>query len=158
MHWQNPPANTEEAGDEGSIPGSGRSPGKGKGNLRQHSCLEDPMERRAWGAAVHGVAESVMTGHAHTGQNVSFFLQECLSHGSLCSIMFSSRPRSNPPRLAAVSASQREAAAGSGPGTQTWAGGELGVCAPWVMAGTWRSLGLLGALIHLASSPFCILH
>ena len=50
------------AGDTGSIPGSGRSPGEGNGNLLQYSCLENPMEKGARRAAVHGVAkESDMT-------------------------------------------------------------------------------------------------
>ena len=40
----------------GSIPGSGRSPGVGNGNPLQYSCLEKPMDRGAWWAAVHGVA------------------------------------------------------------------------------------------------------
>ena len=44
-------------GDPGSIPGSGRSPGEGNGSPLQYSCLENPMGRGAWGAAVHGVAE-----------------------------------------------------------------------------------------------------
>ena len=44
------------AGDLGSIPGLGRSPGEGKGNPLQYSCLENPMERGAWQAKVHGVA------------------------------------------------------------------------------------------------------
>jgi len=56
---KNSPAN---AGDMGSIPGPGRSSGKGKGNPLQYSCLENPMERGAWQATVHGVAkESDMT-------------------------------------------------------------------------------------------------
>ena len=42
------------AGDPGSIPGSGRSPGEGNGNLLQNSCLENPMDRKAWWAVVHG--------------------------------------------------------------------------------------------------------
>ena len=45
-------------GDLGSIPGSGRSPGEGNGNPLQYSCLENPMDRRAWWATVHGVAKS----------------------------------------------------------------------------------------------------
>ena len=45
-------------GDPGSIPESGRSPGEGNGNLLQYSCLENPMDRGAWKAAVHGVAKS----------------------------------------------------------------------------------------------------
>ena len=52
---KNLPAN---AGDMGSIPGSGRSPGEGNGNTFQYSCLENPMDRGAWWAAVHGVAKS----------------------------------------------------------------------------------------------------
>ena len=37
-----------KAGDPGSIPGSGRSPGKGNGNPLHYSCLENPMDREAW--------------------------------------------------------------------------------------------------------------
>ena len=47
-----------EAGDAGSISGSGRSPGGGHGNPLQYSCLENPMERGVWLATVHGVAKS----------------------------------------------------------------------------------------------------
>ena len=55
----NLPAN---AGALGSSPGLGRSPGEGNGNLLQYSCLENPMDRRAWWATVHGVTkESDMT-------------------------------------------------------------------------------------------------
>ena len=46
------------AGDLGSIPGLGRSPGEGNGNPLQYPCLENLMERGAWWAAVHGVAKS----------------------------------------------------------------------------------------------------
>ena len=49
------------AGDPGSIPGWGRYPGEGKGNPLQHSCLENPMDRGAWRATVHGVAKSRAT-------------------------------------------------------------------------------------------------
>ena len=50
------------AGDLGSIPGLGRSPGEGNGNPLQDSCLENPMDGGAWRATVHGVAkESDMT-------------------------------------------------------------------------------------------------
>ena len=44
------------AGDLGSISGSGRSSGEGNGNPFQYSCLENPMDRGAWWAIVHGVA------------------------------------------------------------------------------------------------------
>ena len=46
------------AGDLGSIPGLGRSPGEGNGNPLQSSCLENPMDKGAWWATVHGVAKS----------------------------------------------------------------------------------------------------
>ena len=49
------------AGDPGSIPDSGKSPGEGNGNSLQYSCLEDPMDRGAWWTAVHGITESDMT-------------------------------------------------------------------------------------------------
>ena len=48
---KNLPAN---AGDAGSILGSGRGPGVGNGNPRQYSCLENPIDRAAWWATVHG--------------------------------------------------------------------------------------------------------
>ena len=43
------------AGDPGSIPGLGRSPGEGNGNPLQYSCLENPMERRAWRTTAHEI-------------------------------------------------------------------------------------------------------
>ena len=52
---KNLPAN---AGDVGSIPGSGRSPEGGKGNPLQDSCLGNPMDRGAWWASAHGVTKS----------------------------------------------------------------------------------------------------
>ena len=63
VHWKiwgfpggsvvkNLPAN---AGDQGLIPGSGRSPGEGNGNPLQNSCLVNPMDRGAWWDTVHGV-------------------------------------------------------------------------------------------------------
>ena len=47
------------AGDPGSVPGSGRSPGEGNGNPLQYSCLENPMDRGAWLAIVHTVTQSI---------------------------------------------------------------------------------------------------
>ena len=52
---KNPPS---IAGDAGSVPRSGRAPGGGNANLLQDSCLENPRDRRAWWATVHGVTTS----------------------------------------------------------------------------------------------------
>ena len=46
------------AGDPGLTPGWGRSPGVGNGNPLQYFCLENPMDRGAWQATVHGIAKS----------------------------------------------------------------------------------------------------
>ena len=54
---KNPPAS---AGDLCSIPGSGKSPGEGKGNILQYSCLEDPRDRGAWGATAHVAIKNLM--------------------------------------------------------------------------------------------------
>ena len=57
--------NAGNSGDVGSIPGLGRSPGGGQGNPLQGSCLENPMDRGAWRATVHGAAESQTQLRAH---------------------------------------------------------------------------------------------
>ena len=58
LEVKNLPVNAEDAGDAASIPGLGRSPGGGHGNPHQYSCLENPVDRGAWWAAVHRVAKS----------------------------------------------------------------------------------------------------
>ena len=63
LNWtvvKNPPANAGDTREAGSIPGSGRSPGVGKGTLLQYPCLENSMGRGAWWATVHGAAKSRM--------------------------------------------------------------------------------------------------
>ena len=50
--------NAGDIRDMGSIPGLGRSPGGGHGNPLQYSCLENPTDRGAWWAIVHGIAKS----------------------------------------------------------------------------------------------------
>ena len=55
---KNPPANAGNIREIGSIPWSGRSPGRGNGNPLLHSCLENFMDRGAWWGMVHGVAKS----------------------------------------------------------------------------------------------------
>ena len=56
-----PPANAGDIRDVGSIPGLGRSPGGGNGNLLQDSCLENPTDKGARWATVHGVTEEDTT-------------------------------------------------------------------------------------------------
>ena len=65
---KNPPASAGGAGDVALIPELGRSPGEGDGNPLQYSCLDNPMERGAWRATVHGVTESQtrLSAHTHT--------------------------------------------------------------------------------------------
>ena len=55
---KNPPANSGDAREVGSIPGWRRSSGGGNGNPLQYSCLENFMDRGAWQATVHGVTKS----------------------------------------------------------------------------------------------------
>ena len=55
---KNPPASAGDTRDAGSIPGSGRSPEEGNGNLFQCSCLEKSMDRETWQAIVHGTSEN----------------------------------------------------------------------------------------------------
>ena len=79
-------------GDLGSIPGSGTSPGEGNGNPLQYSCLENPMDRGAWYATVHGVAKSQtrlsdFTFTFHSNHYYSLSLS-CL--GLVCSFLFPS--------------------------------------------------------------------
>ena len=53
-----PSYNAGDAGDTGSVPGSGRSPGGGHRNPLQYSCLVSSMDRGAWWATVHGVTKN----------------------------------------------------------------------------------------------------
>ena len=61
---KNPSANAGDVRDAGLIPRLGRSPGEGNGNSLQYSCLENPMDRGAWQATVHGVAKELDTTEA----------------------------------------------------------------------------------------------
>ena len=55
---KNPPANAGDVKDAGSVPESGRSPGRGHGNPPQYSCLENAKDRGAWQATVYEVTRS----------------------------------------------------------------------------------------------------
>ena len=71
-------ASAYNAGDMGSIHGSGKSPGEGNGNPLQYSCLENPMDREAWWATGHGVAKS----QTRLSDFTSLPLPPCLLHFS----------------------------------------------------------------------------
>ena len=66
LSGKEPEANTGETGDAGSMPGSGRPPGGGNGNLLLYSCLENPMDRGIWWVTVRGVAKNWTQLSAHT--------------------------------------------------------------------------------------------
>ena len=87
------------AGDPGSILGSGRSPWEGTGNLLQYSCLENAMDRGTWQAIVHGVAKNwtwLSDSHTHTHTHTHFI------HFSGTTPPPCAVPHSSPPALTAV--------------------------------------------------------
>ena len=68
---QNPPANTGDIRDRDSIPGLGRSPGGEHGNpILQYSCLENPVDRGAWWATVHGGRKETLLMLLSTAQHL----------------------------------------------------------------------------------------
>ena len=79
---KNPPVNAGDPGDLDSVPELGRSPGGGNGNPLQYSCLENPMDRGAWRAEVHGVAKS-QTGPSMHVRGICGFGITCCGLGSL---------------------------------------------------------------------------
>ena len=75
---KNSPANAETTGDVSSIPGSERSPGRGKGNPLQYSCLENPTDRGAWKVTVHRVTKSQTQESTHSASTtLSSLLKLC---------------------------------------------------------------------------------
>ena len=84
------------AGDLGSIPGSGRSPGGGNGNPLQYSCLENPMDRGTWQTVIHGVTKSWTRLSDYTTTAAAFLLRDArLTPGTKwfrganrCSVLF----------------------------------------------------------------------
>ena len=78
---KNLPANTGDTRDTSLIPGWGRSPEGGNGSSLQCSCLENSMDRGAWWATVHGVADSDTAEHTHTHTHTHTYEHP---HTSLC--------------------------------------------------------------------------
>ena len=80
----NLPANAGMSRDVGSIPGSGRSLGEGTGNPLQYYCLENHMDRGAWRATVHGVAEldtlKQLSTHAYEHMHNFYYLKMLLEY------------------------------------------------------------------------------
>ena len=69
---KNLPANAEDAGDLDLTPGLGKAPGGGNGYSLWYSCLENPMDREAWQATVHGVVRSQTQLRMQAGPPVHF--------------------------------------------------------------------------------------
>ena len=77
------------AGDPGSIPGLGRSPGEGNGNPLQYSCLENPMGRGAWRATVLGVTKSQtqLSDYHFTSLQISLYRCDWRADKDCCDVM-----------------------------------------------------------------------
>ena len=86
------PANARNARDEDSVPGLGRSPAVGNGNPLQYSCLENPMDRGTWWAAVHGVTRRTNKISSQIGcvanEQSSKLQQRSLASLSFCHCLF----------------------------------------------------------------------
>ena len=93
---KNPPANAGDLRDADSIPGLGRSPGGGRGNSLQCSCLENPMDRGAWRATAQGAAQDSDRLSTHTWKALPG--QKFFKPPALCipSVQFSSVTQSCP--------------------------------------------------------------
>ena len=99
------------AGDMGSISGSGRSPGGGNGNPLQYSCLESLMDRGSWRATVQKVAESDTTEHTHVRESLG--CADAPGKGQARLSRFSGPPLSLPPVLGGAAQGGKEFWAGS---------------------------------------------
>ena len=89
---KNLPANAGDERDAGLIPGLGRSPGGRHGNPLQCSCLENPMEKGAWWATVHGVTNSQTDcsdlAHTYALQKVCIFIKILIRRKSFSKVTY----------------------------------------------------------------------
>ena len=83
--------------DVGSIPGSGRPPGEGNSNPLQYSCLENPMDREAWRATVHGITKSQTRQQLNWTEAHPGCLQESLRWTGPWQLVLSDSAISSPP-------------------------------------------------------------
>ena len=83
LEINNPPVNAGDLKDAGSVPGSGRPPAEGNSNPSQYSCLENPVDRGAWRATVHGVTKS-QTGLKQLSMNAWGFPHSSVGKESTC--------------------------------------------------------------------------
>ena len=86
---KNPPAIAGDARDTGLIPGSGGSSGGANGNPLQYSCLEDPMDREAWQAIVHGVTQSQTRLITYACHVIRVWFGNQIQHKCECPVLFS---------------------------------------------------------------------
>ena len=87
---KNPPGNAGSPGDEGSIPGLGRSLGGGNGNPLQYSCLKNPVDRGSWWATVPRVSQSrtqLRSKHAGTRTAKTILKKKIGVGGSYCTVL-----------------------------------------------------------------------
>ena len=84
--------NAGNARDMGFRPFIGKIPWRRKWHPLQHSCLENPMDRGAWRAIVHGFAESDVTEHADIFHSSMGFIKQCIFHLRLQKLLFEEKP------------------------------------------------------------------
>ena len=120
------------AGDPGWIPGLGRSPGEENGNPLQYSCLENPMDRKAWGATVHMVAR---VGHDLATKPSP----TCIMHTRPISDLLRQKENKKEITSCSFSCSKRTMSPGSTPGA--WSASPVNVilCPCFMPLSTWTS-------------------
>ena len=86
LEVKNPPTNAGDSGDTGSIPESGRPLGGGNGNPLRYPCQENPMDRGAWWATVHGLQRlrhDCATKHTHSFNTLPDIIGQALMQAQM---------------------------------------------------------------------------